>query len=275
MILKTLFLVTFTALYGLTDTAHCPSCASCNFPDLTKEDFCTGNFNIFLDPKYIPLLVTYFKYCYDTMKEPNEVGSFRRHVLVNLLDSATPVVHKAYFNSKTGLKHVGAFTKVKLAVLEFCVYSDSIESDVDPQHRWKTTPFNSRIYYSPGACSGSYVMRDDILLCQQLMCSPCKNCDALDKTRLMSVSKLTREILFPLLNLTIPLQSDDTPYTILDMYTLAKRCLGYTDVGPAGASAECDSILCWIRKEILPFVNPVEFEKTCNDIHRLPMKPCP
>lgn len=72
---------------------------TCVFPHCSQEDFCNGYYNVVLDPKFIPKLTSFFKYCFETCaREANEQGTFRRHMLLKLLDSATPIVHKAYFD---------------------------------------------------------------------------------------------------------------------------------------------------------------------------------
>ncbi|KAF6208033.1 hypothetical protein GE061_016482 [Apolygus lucorum] len=228
----------------------------------SKEEFCTAKYNLLVNPKYIPVLLDYLRYCCTLSKMPNGKAFERRHALMHLLETATPVLHKAFFDSKTGLKQIVTFTKMKHEAVQYTKYADGYEDGIVSQRK-TVNGYKGMMTYNPETDNGSYNLAEDLRLCSAILNrEPGTSVKNLIKaSQLPRVAKAARLITFPPFNLTVRVSGDDTPYMILDMYVLAMRCLSFTNLNVDISSQVSENLINWLKKKVMPFIPPHEFEK--------------
>lgn len=230
---------------------------SFNIRALSKEEICSARHSLKVNPKYIPEMSTSLNICVHA-----SVGnSSKQETLVRLFDSATPVVHKAFFDSRTGLKDVASFTKIKKGFIE--MIGEGFYRRVLLSRQYDNEQL---VIYSPQDDQGSYVIEEDIRLCSKLL-----NCNrgvksVIKSAQLPRVAKSTQTITFPTLNITIGTTSDDVPYLVLDTYVLATRCLSLTNMLSETADMMRRRLIILFKEKVMPFVEPDEFERAYSRI---------
>lgn len=232
------------------------------FNSLSNHEFCSGIHHVSVKPSYIPQLLDYLKFCSTSSKQPNVDSYARRQAVIHLFNAATPVIHKAFFESKTALKYVVLFTKLKHEAVQYANYANKY-GDHSMYSRKKPFTNEGTLTYAPENDDGSYNLNEDIRVCASILNRQQNTSvrNILKASQLPRVAKAARIITFPPFNLSVAVSSEDTPYLVLDMYVLAMRCLSFTNLHPNTTVQVSKHLISTLKRKVMSFVPPNEFER--------------